>query len=148
NNIPVHDTLPSNGDQCLPKLSNSFIPSLVPQFFASSCTGREARNAAPDCELPFANRFKRGGACLFAHGCSSSDAVRATHRGIGRRSSEAALLVPPLRNSSLRALVPFALCRGGRHRRRILGVIPAGARTHAALERRAHHVRCEKVFAV
>src|SRR6202007_2356176 len=122
--------------------------SLLRCFLTSFFAGRVARSAAPVCEPPFANRFKRGGACLFAHGCSSSDAVRATRKGIGRRSSEAALLVPPLRNRQLRALIPLALRRGGRHRGGVLRVILTGTSTHAALEGGAHHVRCEEILAV
>jgi len=63
-------------------------------YFAapSISAGRVARSAAPEREVPLAKGIKRGGACLFAHGISSSDAIRATHRGIGRRSGEAALL--------------------------------------------------------
>jgi hypothetical protein len=63
-----------------------FIASLLPYFIASFLAGRVARSAALVSELPFAKGIKRGGACLFAHGYSSSDAIRATRRGIGRCS--------------------------------------------------------------
>jgi len=53
--------------------------------------GRVARKAALDGERAAAKRVKRGGACLLAHGFSSSDAFRATHRGFGRCSWKADL---------------------------------------------------------
>jgi hypothetical protein len=82
----VHGVLLSNRYSCLTKFSFSFVASLVPYFPASfSSAGRVARCAAPVWKQPVAKGIKRGGACLFAQGYSSSDANRATHRGIGRR---------------------------------------------------------------
>jgi len=75
----------ANHNLRLPKLCCHFVAALLPYFIISSSAGRVARSAAPVCETPFAKRIKRGGACLLAHGISSSDAIRATRRGIGRR---------------------------------------------------------------
>jgi len=88
--VPIHDALLSNRDQGLPNISFVFLTFLPPYGATSFSAGRVARSAAP-VGLPLAIS-KRGGACLLAHGMSSSDAVRATHRGIDRRSREAALL--------------------------------------------------------
>src|SRR6266403_3224416 len=68
--VLVHGALPPNHNPRLPKLSRSFVTSLFPYFPTSFFAGRVARSAALVSKLPFAKGIKRGGACLFAHGCS------------------------------------------------------------------------------
>ena len=70
------------------------------------------------------------------------------------------MLVPPLRKSLLHYIVasilrynygrlfPLRRAAGVATGRGILRVILTGTSTHAALERGAHHVRCEEILAV
>jgi len=82
--VCVHGILPKNPS--LNDLNLCFTFTSWPLDFtcASFCTGRVARSATLVGERPAGRGFKRGGACLHAHGLSSSVAARATHRGAGR----------------------------------------------------------------
>ena len=82
--VCVHGILPKNRSLNYVNLCFTFTSWPLDFTCASFCTGRVARSATLVGERPAGRGFKRGGACLHAHGLSSSVAARATHRGAGR----------------------------------------------------------------